>query len=83
MAKLAVTIYTMTDCPFCARAKDILKEMKVPFTEKNVSTSVKFRDELLKRTKEEKLPALVINDTVLIKPGEDKLRATINYEKHL
>jgi glutaredoxin 3 len=83
MTKLAVTIYTMTDCPFCARAKDILKEMKIPFTEKNVSTSIKFREEMVKRSKDDKLPTLVINNTVLVKPGEDKLRATINYEKHL
>lgn len=83
MAKLAVIVYTMHDCPFCARAKDILKELKVPFTEKNVSTNAKYRDELVKKTQEDKLPTVIINESVLIKPGEDKLRATINYERHL
>lgn len=82
MAKLTVTIYTMTDCPFCARAKEILKEMKIPFTEKNASTSKKNYLELLKKSEDNKLPTIIVNKTVLIKPGEDKLRATINYEQH-
>jgi glutaredoxin len=82
MTKLNVIIYTMHDCPFCQRAKDILDELKVPYDERNVSESIKYRQDLLKRTKEDKLPTLIINEQVLVKPGEDKLRATLNFEKH-
>jgi thioredoxin reductase (NADPH) len=76
-------MYTMNDCPFCIRAKAILKELDVPYEEKNISTSTDLHRELIERTKDDKLPTIIINDDVLlIKPGEDKLRATINYERY-
>jgi glutaredoxin 3 len=81
--KLSVVLYTMNDCPFCSRAKDILREMKVIYAERNVSGDARTRKELVEKTKDDKLPTLIINDTiVLVKPGEDKLRATLNYELH-
>jgi glutaredoxin len=82
MAKLSVIVYSMDDCPFCARAKEILKELKVAYEERNVSQSVKFRAELQKKAPEGKLPTIIVNKEILVKPGEDKLRATINYEQH-
>jgi glutaredoxin len=82
MTKLNVLVYTMHDCPFCQKAKDILKEMKVEYEERNVSESMKFRQELLKKSNDDKLPTVVVNEQVLVKPGEDKLRAIINFERH-
>jgi glutaredoxin len=82
MAKPDVIIYTMHDCPFCQKAKDILKEMNVKFEERNVSESIKWRQQLLKETNDDKLPTVVVNGNVLVKPGEDKLRATVNFELH-
>jgi glutaredoxin len=82
MKKMSVILYSMHDCPFCAKAKEVLKDMKVPFEERNVSESIKHRQDLLKRSNDDKLPTVVINDQVLVKPGEDKLRAMINFEKH-
>ena len=81
MVKPNVIIYSMSDCPFCERAKSILKDMKVEYDERNISVT-KYREELVKRSNDDKLPTIIVNDTVLVKPGEDKLRATINYEKH-
>jgi len=82
MAKLKAVIYTMDDCPFCARAKEILKEMKIVYEERNVSTSMKHRTDLLKKTGDTKLPTILLNKEILVKPGEDKLRASVNYELH-
>lgn len=82
MAKLTVIIYTMHDCPFCAKAKEVLEDMNVKFEERNVSESLKWRQQLLKDANDDKLPTVVVNGNVLIKPGEDKLRATINFEQH-
>lgn len=82
MAKTNVIIYSMNDCPFCQKAKDILKDMKVEYEERNVSESMKYRQELVKKSNDDKLPTVVVNDQVLVKPGEDKLRATINFERH-
>ncbi len=80
--KLHAILYTMTDCPFCARAREILKEMKIPFEERNVTENVRWHKELIERTSDDKLPTVLLNGEILVKPGEDKLRATINYEMY-
>jgi glutaredoxin 3 len=77
---MAVILYTMTDCPFCQRAKDILKEMKVPYEERNITGNIKHHKELLRISKDDKLPTIVVNKEILVKPGEDKLRAMLNFE---
>ena len=82
MPKPTIIIYTMHDCPFCQKAKDILKEMNIKFEERNVSESLKWRQQLLKDTNDDKLPTVIVNGNVLVKPGEDKLRPTVNYELH-
>jgi glutaredoxin len=82
MAKLKAVIYTMDDCPFCARAKEILTELGVKYEERNVSTSMKHRADLMKKTPDAKLPTILLNKEILVKPGEDKLRASVNYEMH-
>ena len=82
MARLNTVVYTMTDCPFCAKAKEILRDMKIEFEERNVTEHPRFAKELRDRTRDNKLPTVIINKSVLVKPGEDKLRATVNYELH-
>ena len=47
MAK--VEIYTTPICPYCARAKRLLTEKKVAFTEIDVSRDAAKRDEMMAR----------------------------------
>ncbi|EOD00278.1 glutaredoxin family protein [Caldisalinibacter kiritimatiensis] len=42
-----VTIYTSSTCPHCVSAKQYLQQKGVDFTEKNVSTDVSARNELI------------------------------------
>jgi len=82
MAKLSVVVYTMKDCPFCDRAKQILREIGVKFVEKSTSDQ-KNLAKLRELTGGDKVPTILVNKTLLVKPGEDKLRATITYERSL
>lgn len=42
-----ITVYTSNTCPYCHSVKDYLTEKNVSFTEKNVSTDVEARKELI------------------------------------
>jgi glutaredoxin len=79
---LHALLYSQNDCPFCAQAREVLQELKVPFEERNVMKEMKWRRALIELTGDDRLPTIILNDTVLIKPGEGKLRATINYERY-
>jgi glutaredoxin 3 len=45
----AVTIYTTMMCPFCYRAKDLLKSKGVAFEEIDVGMDADLRDQMTKR----------------------------------
>lgn len=45
MAK--VVVYSSDSCTYCKQAKDFLKENNVEYTEKNVSTDMEARKELM------------------------------------
>ncbi|GFN36548.1 glutaredoxin family protein [Tepidimicrobium xylanilyticum] len=43
-----VVVYTSSTCPYCVSVKEYLEEKGVSYTEKNVSTDVDARKELMK-----------------------------------
>ncbi len=55
-----VTIYTTTYCPYCVKAKQLLDEKSVSYTEIDVSEASK-RSEMTKLTGGHTVPQLVIN----------------------
>lgn len=63
MAK--VIVYTTTFCPFCVRAKSLLKGAKIEFEEINLTG----KDDELKALKEKTqfmtVPQIFINDTMI------------------
>jgi glutaredoxin len=69
-------MYTMDDCPFCERASEIMREMGFPFEERNVAM-LQYNRQLLEKAGAIKTPTIIIGHELLVKPGEEKLRATI------
>lgn len=58
-----VEIYTWTTCPFCIRAKSLLKKKGVEFTEYVLDGDEEGRDEMAKRTNGKRsLPQVFISD---------------------
>ena len=55
-----VTIYTTTTCPFCVRAKQVLKSNDVPFEEIDVSNDDARRKWLLENTGQRTVPQIFI-----------------------
>ncbi len=45
-----VTVYTTTYCPYCSRAKNLLKSKNIPFDEVNLDNDPGKREELEEKT---------------------------------
>ena len=63
---MAVTVYSTPTCPWCVRAKDFLKGKNVNFTEHDVSSDAKARDEMVKKSGQRGVPVLDINGKIII-----------------
>lgn len=57
-----VTIYTKSWCPYCAAAKELLTQKRVPFTEIEISGNTALRDEMVKRSGRATVPQIFIGD---------------------
>lgn len=57
-----VTVYTTTFCPYCVRAKDILRKHQVSFTELDVSGNDEKRRWLVEATGQRTVPQIFFGD---------------------
>ena len=72
MAK--VELYTTTFCPFCTRAKSLLKSKGVKFTEIDVTEDAELRNKMVELSGGRRtVPEIFINDKIV--GGYDELKA--------
>ncbi len=64
MAKL--TIYTLPECIWCARTKAFLKQKKIPYTEKDVASDERARNDMLRKSKQTGVPVLDIGGKIIV-----------------
>lgn len=57
-----IVIYTTPICPYCVRAKHLLKQKGVTWTEIDVSRDAQARQALMERTRQRTVPQIFIND---------------------
>ena len=62
MTQLAVTVYVSDWCPYCQRAKGLLAEKNVEFSEINVEDDAKLREEMIARSNRRTVPQIFIGD---------------------
>ncbi|HEY4497762.1 MAG TPA: glutaredoxin domain-containing protein [Candidatus Paceibacterota bacterium] len=65
-----VTIYTTPTCVYCRAAKAFFQEKKVQYTEKDVATDEKGRNEMIQRSGQMGVPVIDIDGKLVI--GFDK-----------
>jgi glutaredoxin 3 len=58
----AVTVYVSDWCPYCERAKRLLAEKHVGFSEINVEDDAKLREEMIARSNRRTVPQIFIGD---------------------
>ena len=62
MSQPTVTLYTSDWCPYCQRAKVLLTQKNVVFSEINVEDDGKFREEMIARSNRRTVPQIFIGD---------------------
>jgi glutaredoxin 3 len=58
----AVTVYVSDWCPYCQRAKGLLAQKNVVFSEINVEDEPKLREEMIARSSRRTVPQIFIGD---------------------
>lgn len=69
------TIYTITGCPYCRRAKQYLKDLSIEYTEYIYRFNTPQMDALIARTGHETVPQIFIGDRFI--GGCDELEKLI------
>jgi glutaredoxin 3 len=62
MTPPAVTLYVSDWCPYCQRAKTLLMQKNVTFSEINVEDDEKLREEMIARSNRRTVPQIFIGD---------------------
>ncbi len=62
MTQPTVTLYTSDWCPYCQRARGLLTQKNVVFTEINVEDEPKLREEMIARSSRSTVPQVFIGD---------------------
>ena len=62
MTQPAVTLYVSDWCPYCQRAKNLLMQKKVTFSEIDVEEDEKSREEMIARANRRTVPQIFIGD---------------------
>ena len=65
-----VKIYTTPTCIWCKRTKEFFKENKVKYTELDVSSDTKARQEMIKKSGQMGVPVVDIDGKIIV--GFDK-----------
>jgi glutaredoxin 3 len=62
MTQPAVTLYVSDWCPYCQRARGLLTQKSVDFSEINVEDDPKLREEMIARSNRRTVPQIFIGD---------------------
>jgi glutaredoxin 3 len=73
MPMTPVTVYSTTWCPWCDRAKALLKTRGIAYDDVNIETQPDFRQKLVELTGGYTVPQIMIGDTPI--GGFQQLRA--------
>ena len=66
-----IEIYTQSTCPFCVRAKGLLNELELPYTEYEVSYDFEKQAEMIDRSQRYTVPQIFVDDVSI--GGSDEL----------
>lgn len=62
MTQPSVTLYVTDWCPYCQRAKNLLTQKNLVFSEINVDDDAKFREQMIARSGRRTVPQIFVGD---------------------
>jgi glutaredoxin 3 len=75
--KSDVTVYSTPTCPWCARAKEFLKDNNIEFNDVDVSTDHEKAKEMVEKSGQMGVPVIDINGTIIIGFDQEKIKAEL------
>lgn len=74
----SVTIYTTPTCHFCHGAKEFFKEHNVSYSEKDVSSDMAARKEMVEKSGQMGVPVIFDDDEMIMGFDENTLRKSLD-----
>ncbi len=68
-----ITIYSTPSCHFCHMAKDYFKANNLSYTEKDVASDPKLREELVTKSGQMGVPVIFIDDEMIVGFNQSKI----------
>ena len=68
-----VKVYSTSYCPYCIKAKQLLKSKSIPFQEIDLTNNAELRDQVSSKTGHQTVPMIFIGDQFI--GGFDSLNA--------
>ena len=75
-----VLLYTAPGCPYCVIIKKFLERNNIKFNEIDISKNNKAKEEMEKKSKQENVPVVDINGTIIIGYNLQKLKEVLKLE---
>jgi glutaredoxin-like YruB-family protein len=72
-----VTVYSTSTCPFCARAKQFLKDNGVKFTDIDVSNDQAKAQEMIERSGQMGVPVIDVGGTIIVGFDKEKIKEAL------
>tara|TARA_Y100000310_G_scaffold265528_1_gene276600 strand:- start:3754 stop:3990 length:237 start_codon:yes stop_codon:yes gene_type:complete len=72
-----VIIYSTKTCPWCIKVKEFLKANKISFTNKDVGSSKKNAQEMIKKSGQQGVPVVDIGGKMIVGFNEGKLKKAL------
>lgn len=73
-ANVKVKVYSTTQCPWCYKLKDWLKENKIAFEEIDVGKDMKTAQEMIKKSGQMGVPVTEIGEEIIVGFDVEKLK---------
>ena len=78
MAAPKVKVYSTPVCPWCVKAKEFLKENKVPFEEINVLADREAASEMIQKSGQMGVPVVDINGEIIVGFNKNAMKKALN-----
>ena len=73
-----VKVYTTSTCPWCVKTKEFLKANNVNYTEVNVGTDEKARNEMFEKSGQFGVPVIDANGTIIVGYDKEALKKALS-----
>ncbi len=74
---MTVKIYSTPTCPYCARAKQFLKDNNIEFDDIDVSADQEKVQEMVQKTGQMGVPVLDIDGEIIVGFDKDKIKVAL------